>query len=196
MKWLEWLRQRVDRFIHDLLAEAAPTDADRVREFLEAAQAQLGSLELDLAEATAHEKCLELEWRTALDRLQLLDEGVDRTLQAGDEAAAQAYLEQAQRWQRQAGHLEAQVRTWAQVTHKLRTALGVQRTRLSGMRRDYRELTEREQEVEMLERLQAWQREVRRAARLHTQLRERHEQIAQREDRMTAREELGDKTLE
>lgn len=196
MNGWEWMRKRVERLVHDLIGEGETAGADRVLEFLEAAQAQLWSLELDLAEATAREKRLELEWQAALDRLQTLDQCVDKTLTAGEEAAARAYLEQARGLQHQAERLEESVQAWAQVTQKLRTALGVQRAQLAGMRREVRELTEREQAAEVLERLQACQREMRQAAALRTQLHEREEQLARREDRLAARAELVDKTLE
>jgi len=193
MKWLERLVRQIGLAFHDLIGEGETADHDPLLERLEAAEAQLVSLERDCAEATARAKRLEMEWQAGSELLRSLHQQAEAALQAGEDEAARHHQEQARSFAGRVEHLAQQAQAWRQVAGKLQSVLRLQRAQLEELRLRRQSLTEREQGAEMLERLQTWQREMRQAGMLQTRLREQEEQVARRNDRLAAREELSDK---
>ena len=193
MKWLEKIRQLMTVTFHDLIGEGETTEHDPLLERLEAAEAQLASLEHDCAEATARAKRLEMEWQAGFELLRSLQQQAEAALQAGEDEAARHHREQAHSFEGRVEHLAEQAQAWRQVAGKLQSVLRLQKAQLDELRLRRQSLTEREQGAEMLERLQTWQREMRPAGMLRTRLREQEERVARRNDRLAAREELSDK---
>lgn len=192
MKWLEKIRHLIAITFHDLVAEGEIAEHDPLVEQLEVAEAQLVALQHDCAEATARQKRLEMEWQAGFELLQSLNEQVDTALQAGADETAQQHLEQVRWFESRVEHLAELAQRWGEVTAKLQVNLRTQRAHLDELRRRRQALAESEQGTEMLERLQTLQREMRLAGRLHSQLGEQEEQVAQRNDRLAAREELSE----
>jgi phage shock protein A len=166
------------------------TNAERLTGLLDEAQRQLDTLRLELGNAVSHQKRIERLWQESAARVKALDAAADEAVQAGQDERARAYLAQLQSAQQAASELEDLTREGEQRSIDLRAAVNQQQERLDALRRRALTLTDRERSVTALADLLGDQRSLsRQTEKLHTELTEWEEQIARREDLLSARRE-------
>lgn len=147
--------------VSDLFSEETQT-TDPFLLHLRQTQTRLNQLRDELAQAIAREKRAETAWRTA---------------------QAHQYPETAL--------LEQQHQTFVQVTTALHLEIDRLQTQLMEIGKQTGQLNEREESVLAMERLQQLRKEINKTAdSLHTALQDRTEQVAVREDKTAAREEI------
>jgi phage shock protein A len=198
MKWIERLAAALRSAARDLISEEdTAIEEDRVGTLLAAAQTRLTVLRDELAKAIAREKQIEIEWQDALALANGLDTNVDEALRSGDDDLARAQIASASRAQIKADELAERYHACVRVSDRLRHEVQVLQREIDETQYRQLHLTDREHRVEALERLNQLKRDQRRAARsIDTDLGDRKEQIAKREDRIAAREEIDRKKIE
>jgi phage shock protein A len=166
------------------------TNAERLTSLLDDAQRQLDSLRLELGTTVRHQKRIEHLWQESVAQLKALDVAADTAVQAGRDEPAREYLAQLQSAQKNTGELEELVRASEQRSTELRAAVNQQQEQLDALRRRALTLTDRERSVTTLAELLGDQQSLsRQTEKLHTELTAWEEQIARREDHLSARRE-------
>jgi phage shock protein A len=200
MKLSERLRLLLKAAVNDLFGEDqivevrrvvdGETTAERLTGLLDEAQRQLDTLRLELGNATSHQKRIERAWREAVAQVKALDAKADEAVQAGQDERAREYLAQIQPAQENARELEELSQACEQRSTDLRTAINQQQERLDALRRRTLALTNRERSIVTLDELLGDQQSLaHQTEKLQTELTTWEEQIARREDRLTARRE-------
>ena len=198
------LSQRIHLFLktaaNDLFGEEQATEVrqvlngetspERLTGLLDEAQRQLDSLRLELGNAISHQKRIERARQESAAQVKALDSAADAAIQAGQDERARECLVQLQLAQKNAGELEELERAVAQRSTDLRAAVNQQQEQLDALRRRALTLTDRERSVKALAELLGDQQSLsRQTEKLHTELTEWEEQIARREDLLSARRE-------
>jgi phage shock protein A len=166
------------------------TNAERLTGLLDDAQRQLDTLRLELGNAVSHQKRIERAWRESAAQVESLDAAADATIQAGQDERAREYLVQLHAAQKNARELEELARSVEQHSTDLRAAVHQQQAQLDALRRRALALTDRERSVTALAELLGDQQSLsRQTQKLHTELTAWEEQIARREDHLSARRE-------
>lgn len=184
-----------DLFGEDQLMEVhqalnGETNAERLAARLDEAQSQLDSLRLELGNALSHQKRIERAWQASAAQVKTLDVAADAAVQAGQEERAREILAQLQSGQKNTDELEELARSVQQHSNDLRGAVNQQQEQLEALRRRSLALTDRERSVMALSEILGEQQSlVRQTEKLHTELIAWEEQIANREDLLSARQE-------
>jgi phage shock protein A len=184
-----------DLFGEDQAAEVrqvlnGETTAERLTGLLDEAQRQLDTLRLELGNAVSHQKRIERAWQESAAQVKSLDAAADAAIQDGQDERAREYLAQLQSAQQNAQELEELARAGEQRSTDLRSAVNQQQEQLDTLRRRALTLTDRERSVTALAELLGDQQSLsRRTEKLHTELTAWEEQIARREDHISARRE-------
>lgn len=166
------------------------TTAERLSGLLDEAQRQLDALRLELGNAVSHQKRIERVWQEAAVQVKTLDEAADAAVQDGRDEQGREYLAQLQSAQQNAHELEELAQAGEQRSADLRTAVNQQQEQLDALKRRALTLTDRERSVTTLAELLGDQQSLsRQTEKLHTELTAWEEQIARREDRLSARRE-------
>jgi phage shock protein A len=166
------------------------TNAERLTSLLDEAQRQLDTLRLELGNAVSHQKRVERAWQESVAHVKSLDAAADAAIQAGQDERAREYLTQLQPAQKHANELEELSRAGQQHSNELRAAVNQQQEQLDTLRRRALALTDRERSVTALAELLGDQQSLaRQTEKLHTELSAWEEQIARREDLLSARRE-------
>jgi len=166
------------------------TDAERLAGVLEDAQRQLVALRLELNNAVSHQKRIERVWQESVAQVRSLDAAADAAIQAGQDDRAREHLVQLKSMQQHAGELEELAQSGEKHSNDLRNAVNQQQEQLDALRRRAMALTDRERSVTALAELLGDQQSLsRQTEKLHTELTAWEEQIARREDLLSARRE-------
>lgn len=192
MKWFDRILTSLRAAARDLLSEEdAPEEAERVESLLDTAQTRLRVLRSELAQAVAREKRIEIDWRAAWEQANALDAAIDSALRAGQDDVARSKIEEASRAQVKADELSERYQAAVRVTTRLREEVNALQTQIDEVQRRRTSVTDREQGAASLEQLHQLKREQRKdSATLRDELKSREEQIAKREDRLSARDDL------
>ena len=184
-----------DLFGEDPITEArevlnGESNAKRLTGLLDEVQRQLDSLRLELGNAVSHQKRIERAWHESAAQVKALDAAADAAIQAGQDERAREYLTQLQSGQKHAEELEELARAVEGYCTDLRAAVNQQQEQLETLRRRALALTDRERSVTTLSELLGDQQSLsRRTEKLHAELTAWEEQIARREDHLSARRE-------
>jgi phage shock protein A len=200
MKLSQRIQLLLKAFANDLFGEDQATEVrqvlngetnvERLTGLLDEAQRQLDSLRLELGKAVSHQKRIERMWQESQARVKTLDAAADEAVQAGQDERAREHLAQLQSAQQAAGELGDLARESEQRTTDLRAAVNQQQEHLDALRRRALTLTDRERSVTALADLLGDQQSLsRQTEKLHTELTAWEEQIARREDHLSARRE-------
>ncbi len=200
MKLSQRIRLLLKAFANDLFGEEQVTEvrqvldgettAERLTGLLDEAQHQLDSLRLELGNAVVHQKRIERIWQDATVQVKDLDASADAAVRAGQDERAREYLVRLQSAQQNARELEELFHACEQQSIDLREAVNHQQEQLNTLRRRALTLTNREQNVTALAELVDDQQSLsRQTEKLHTELTAWEEQIARREDHLSARRE-------
>lgn len=166
------------------------TNAERLTGQLDDAQRQLDSLRLEMGNAVSHQKRIERAWQESAAYAKDLDAAADVAIQAGQDERAREYLVQLQAVQQHAQELEELAQSIGQRSIDLRAAVNQQQERLDALRRQALALTDRERSVTALAEILGDQQSLsRQTENLHRELTAWEEQIARREDHLSARRE-------
>jgi phage shock protein A len=192
MKWFDRILTGLRAAARDLISEEDnDAEADRVAALLETAQTRLHVLRSELAQAIAREQRAEIEWRAAWEQANALDATVDSALRAGQDDVARTKIEEASRAQVKADELSERYQACVRVSTRLREEVNTLQTHIDEVRRRQGQIVDRELSAQSLEQLQQLKREQRKEThQVHDELRDRQEQIARREDRLAAHDEL------
>jgi phage shock protein A len=163
MRLIDKLRQVVKTAVADLFSEETETAApDPTAALLQETQRHLDKLRSELARAIARQKRAETAWRVA-----------------------------AAHGQPDAGELQTRYESYAQAVTSLQADIERIQQRLWSVGRRHGALDEREESVETMARLQQIRRDLDKTTEsIHTELDDRQEEIAQREDHGAAYEEI------
>ena len=181
-----------DLFGEDQVAQTlnGETNAERLTGLLDDAQRQLDSLRLELGNAVSHQKRIERTRQEFAAQIKALDAAADAAIQAGQDEKARAVLAQLQSGQKSAEELEELARAVEGRSTDLRAAVNQQQERLDALRRRALTLTDRERSITTLAELLGDQQSLsRQTEKLHVELTAWEEQIARREDHLSARRE-------
>jgi phage shock protein A len=184
-----------DLFGEDQVAEVrqaldGETNTERLTSLLDDAQRQLDVLRLELGNAVSHQKRIERAWREAAAQVKTLDAAADAALQAGQEERAREVLVQLQSAQKHASEFEELALAGEKHSTELRAAVNQQQNQLNALRQRALALTDRERSITALSELLGDQQNLsRRTEKLHAELSAWEEQIARREDLLSARRE-------
>ena len=200
MKLSERIRLLLKAAANDLFGEDQVTEVrhaingetttERLAGLLDEAQRQLDTLRLELGNAVSHQKRIERAWQESAAQVKSLDVAADAAIQDGQDERAREYLAQLQSAQQNAQELEELARAGEQRSTDLRRAVNQQQEQLDTLRRRALTLTDRERSVTALAELLGDQQSLsRQTEKLHTELTAWEEQIARREDRISARRE-------
>jgi phage shock protein A len=166
------------------------TTAERLTGVLDEAQRQLDILRLELGNAVAHQKRIAQAWKDAEAHVKTLDAAVDEAVKVGQDDQAREYLTKVKPAQEAAHELCELAQACEQRSADLRLAVNQQQDRLDTLRRRALALTDRERNITALDELFGDQQSLsRQTEKLQTELTVWEEQIARREDRLTARGE-------
>ena len=195
MKWIDRVLTALRSAARDLISEEdIAAEEDHVAALLDTAQARLNVLRDELATAIAREKRAEIEWHEAVAQANALDVGVDAALRAGQDEAARAQIVQASRAQIKADDLSEHYQACQRVSTRLREEVMALQDEIDETQERYTHLNDRERSAQSLEQLNQLRHEQRKETRtLHSELDERKEQVAKREDHIAAREEIDSK---
>lgn len=166
------------------------TTDERLTGLLDDAQQQLDMLRLELNNALSSQKRIERACEAAAAQVKVLDTAADAAIQSGQEERARQYLAQLQSAQRHAQELNELARAGERHSEDLRAAVNEQQAQLDTLRRRVLSLTDRERSVISLTELLGDQQSLsRQTEKLHAELTAWEEQIARREDLLSARRE-------
>ena len=166
------------------------TTAERLSGLLDDAQRQLDSLRLELGNAVSHQKRIERALQESAMQVKSLDVAADAALQDGQDELAREYLVQLKSAQQNANELEELARAGEQHTADLSAAVNQHQDQLNTLRRRTLDLVNRERSVTALSELLGDQQSLaHRTEKLQMELTAWEEQIARREDLLSARRE-------
>ncbi len=166
------------------------TTAERLTGLLDDAQRQLDVLRMELSNAVGHQKRIERSCQEAAAQVKVLDAAADEAIQAGQDERAREYLRQLQSAQKNVHDLEELARTSEQHCNDLRAAVNGQQEKLNALRRRADALADRERSVTALTEILGDQQSLsRQTEKLQRELTAWEEQIARREDHLSARRE-------
>lgn len=166
------------------------TTAGRLNGLLDDAQRQVDVLRLELNNALSHQKRIERAWQESLLQVQSLDAAADAAVQAGKDEQAREILAQLQSAKKNTQELGDLSKSVQQHSIDVRAAVNRQQEQLDALRRRALALTDRERSVTALSELLGDQQSLsRQTEKLHTELTAWEEQIAHREDLLSARRE-------
>lgn len=200
MKLSQRIRLLLKAAVNDLFGEEQATEvqqalngettAERLNGLLDEAQLQVDALRLELGNAVSHQKRIERAYQESRVQAEKLDAAADAAIQAGQDERAREYLSQLQSAQKTTQELEELVRSVEQHSTELRAAIKQQQENLDSLRRRSLALTDRERSVTALSELLGDQQSLaRQTEKLHSELTAWEEQIARREDLLSARRE-------
>ncbi|MFZ5880484.1 MAG: hypothetical protein ACOY0R_14030 [Chloroflexota bacterium] len=199
MKLSERIRLLLKAAANDLFGEEAAevrqalngeTTAERLGGLLDEAQRQLDVLRLELGNAVSHHKRIEQAWQEAVAQVKALDAAADAAIQEGQDERAREHLAQLQSAQKHAQELGELAQAGEHRSRDLRAAVNQQQEQLDTLRRRALTLTDRERSVTALAELLGDQQSLaRQTEKMRTELAAWEEQIARREDRVSARRE-------
>ena len=197
MKWFDRILTSLRAAARDLLSEEdTPEEAERVESLLDTAQTRLRVLRSELAQAVAREKRIEIDWRAAWEQANALDAAIDSALRAGQDDVARSKIEEASRAQVKADELSERYQAAVRVTTRLREEVNALQTQIDEVQRRRTSVTDREQSAASLEQLHQLKREQRKeTSTLRDELKSREEQIARREDKLSAKDEIDKSQL-
>ena len=197
MKWFDRILTSLRAAARDLLSEEdTPEEAERVDSLLDTAQTRLRVLRSELAQAIARETRLEIDWRAAWEQANALDTTIDSALRAGQDDVARSKIEEASRAQVKADELSERYQAAVRVTTRLREEVNALQTQIDEVQRRRTSVTDREQSAASLEQLHQLKREQRKeTSTLRDELKSREEQIARREDKLSAKDEIDKSQL-
>lgn len=192
MKWFDRILTGLRAAARDLLGEEDnDAEADHVAALLDTAQTRLRVLRSELAQAIARETRAEIEWRAAWEQANALDATVDSALRAGQDDVARAKIEEASRAQVKADELSERYQACVRVSTRLREEVNALQTQIDEVRHRQDHIADRELGTGSLEQLNQLRRDQRKdTAVIDDKLKDRHEQVARREDRLAARDEI------
>lgn len=166
------------------------TNAERLTGLLDEAQRQLDFLRLELGNTVSYQKRIERAWQESAVQVKALDAAADAAIQAGQDERAREYLTQLQSVQKNVDELEELARAGERRSTDLRAAVNQQQDQLDALRRRALTLTDRERSLTALAELLSDQQSLsRQTEKLHTELTAWEEQVARREDFLSARRE-------
>lgn len=200
MKLSQRIRLLLKAAVNDLFGEEQATEvqqalngettAERLNGLLDEAQLQVDALRLELGNAVSHQKRIERAYQESRVQAEKLDAAADAAIQAGQDERAREYLSQLQSAQKTTQELEELVRSVEQHSTELRAAIKQQQENLDSLRRRSLALIDRERSVTALSELLGDQQSLaRQTEKLHSELTAWEEQIARREDLLSARRE-------
>lgn len=184
-----------DLFGEDQLTEVrqmvnGENNAEHLTGLLDAAQGQLDLLRLELNNAVSQKKRIQLTWQQASAQIQAMDKAADAAIQAGDDGRAREYLTQLNSARQHESELEELAKASEKHCDDLRAAVSLQQEQLDTLKRRALALTNRERSVAALSELFGDQQSLaRQTEKLHNELTVWEEQIARREDLLSARRE-------
>jgi hypothetical protein len=166
------------------------TTAERLTGVLDEAQRHLDILRLELGNAVAHQKRIAQAWKDAEAHVKMLDAAVDEAVKSRQDEQAREYLAKVKPAQEVARELCELAEACEQRSADLRLAVNQQQDRLDTLRRRALALTDRERNITALDEIFGDQQSLsRQTEKLQTELSTWEEQIARREDHLTARRE-------
>jgi phage shock protein A len=166
------------------------SNTDRLTSLLDDAQRQLDVLRLELSKAVSHQKRIERACKESAAQATALDTAADEAIRAGQDDRARQYLSHLQSMKQQVSDLEELARAGEKHSTDLRIAVNRQQEQLNTLRRRALALSDRERSVTTLAELLGDQQGLaRQTEKLQTELSEWEEQIARREDYLSARRE-------
>jgi phage shock protein A len=200
MKLSERIRLLLKTAANDLFGEEQATEvrqtlndettAERLTGLLDDAQHQVDVLRLELENAVSHQKRINRAWQESLAQVKTLDAAADSAIQTGQDERARGFLLQLQSTQKHASELEELARSVDQRSIDLRLAVNQQQETLDALRRRALALIDREQSITAMADLLGDQQSLaRQTEKLHHELSAWEEQIAYREDLLSARRE-------
>lgn len=200
MKLSQRIRLLLKAAVNDLFGEEqavevqqalnGETTSERLNGLLDEAQLQLDALRLELGNAVSHQKRIERACQESRVQAEKLDAAADAAIQAGQDERAREYLSQLQSAQKTTQELEELVRSVEQHSTELRAAIKQQQENLDSLRRRSLALTDRERSVTALSELLGDQQSLaRQTEKMHAEITAWEEQIARREDLLSARRE-------
>jgi phage shock protein A len=196
MKLVERIRRLLRVAVNDLIGEEPLPPEDEVGARITAVAPRLAQLRNELAAATVREKRAEREHRTALVRLNELNQVADKALGAGQEAEARRYLAQADQLLASVDSLQDRYLTYAQASLKLRAEIETLEAQLTTLRRQHESLADQEGNVAMLEKFNQARREQRQEVKAaRDNLDALKERLAIREDHLAAWDEVEERGL-
>lgn len=164
--------------------------SSRLTGLLDQAQQHLDALRLELANAVTRQKRIRQTWHEALAKIQTLDAAADEAVKAGQEEQARTFLAQLNPLQKNADELAELTRICEQHTAEVRAAVNGQQDQLDALRRRSLLLEDRESSLSALTELFGTQQSLsRQTESLQAELTQWEEQIARREDKLSARRE-------
>lgn len=184
-----------DLFGEDQVTEVRQTlndesNTERLAGLLDDAQRQLDILRLELGNAVSHQKRIERACQDSAAQVKALDAAADAAIKSGHDDRAREYLTQLHSAQQTTSELEELARSVEQHSIDLRTAVNQQQEQLDALRRRTLALTNRERSVTTLSELLGDQQSLtRQTEKLHAELTAWEEQIARKEDLLSARRE-------
>lgn len=184
-----------DLFGEDQVTEVRQTlndesNTERLAGLLDDAQRQLDILRLELGNAVSHQKRIERACQESAAQVKALDAAADAAIKSGHDDRAREYLTQLHSAQQTTSELEELARSVEQHSIDLRTAVNQQQEQLDALRRRTLALTNRERSVTTLSELLGDQQSLtRQTEKLHAELTAWEEQIARKEDLLSARRE-------
>ncbi len=200
MKLSERIRLLLKAAVNDLFGEDqeaqasqvlnGETNAERLTSLLNDAQRQLDVLRMELGNAASHQKRIERACQESAAQVKALDAAADAAIQAGQDEQAREYLSQLQSAKMSANGLEELAQAIQQRSTDLRVAINQQQEQLDALRRRAFALTDRERSITTLTELLGDQQNLsRQTENLHSEMTAWEEQIARREDLLSARRE-------
>lgn len=200
MKLSQRIRLLLKAAAEDLFGEEPVTEiqqtlngdgnAERLTGLLDDIQRQLDALRLELGNAVSQQKRIERARRETAVQVKALDAAADTAVQSGQDERAREYLVQLQTARGHTSELEELARAGEKHCTDLRAAVNQQQERLDTLRQRALTLTDRERSITALAELLGDQQSLsRQTEKLHTELTAWEEQIARREDLLSARRE-------
>jgi phage shock protein A len=162
--------------------------SDRLSALLDETQQHLDALRLELANVVAHQQRIRQIWQERLAEIQYLNTAVDEALKVGREDQARGLQGQINRLQKGADEMAELVHACQEQADQIREAVNSQQEQLDTLRRRSLLLEDRENSLAALTEVFGAQQSLsRRTDALQTELAEWEEQIARREDKLSAR---------
>ncbi len=196
MKLLERVTQLVRAAANDLFSEEPYQPANRTQTVLADSQARLVHLRQELAQAVAREKRGQAAYKQSAAAAAEINQRIHTLMNNGNPDAAARLLPTLNQQQQQADAAQNRYQTYQQASNILRIEIDhllkqIQHTQnLSGS------LAEQEENIVMLEQLNQTKQDHKQEMNdLRQRLADHGEHLARREDSLSARQDLEDKSL-
>lgn len=196
MRWLERVQLFVRSTLHDLVSEEPYTPPDRVQTVLADSQNRLATLRQELDQALAREKRAQTAYQKARATAAARQQEVDEALQRGDGDAAAPLMKTALHARQQAEQAQARYHAHSQATAQLRQIIQMVQEQVERVQQQDGSLTDQQEEINALERLNQLRREQRQSlGHIHQELASEAEDLARRKDRLSAHQDLEERRL-